>query len=98
MKPSGSMVDADTTRCSEAVAHGLAWSHVAPSRPISFPSGTMSLYTMALYLAPTTGRRERDHRGSLHHGRPDRERTEVKGESRFGAATVRADFSVERHS
>ena len=59
----------------------------------------MSLYTMALYLAPTTGRRERDHRGSLYHGRPDRERTEVKGKSRFlGGTKVRADFSVERHS
>ena len=82
VRPSGSMVGADTPRCSEVSHKDLLWSHFAPSRPISFSERYHEFVhdgTIGLYLASTIGRRKRDHSGSLHHGRPDRERTEVMG-------------------
>ena len=76
------MVDADTPRCSGVSHKELLLSCVAPSRPISFAErhyGFVHDDTIGLYLASTIGLLERDHCCSLHHGRPDRERTEAKG-------------------
>ena len=57
--------------------------------------------TFGLYLASNIGRRERDHCDTLHHGRPNRERTEMKGESRLGREgqqSERTSVSSDTHS
>ena len=55
--------------------------------------------TIGRYLVSTIGRQGRDHCDSLQHGRPDRVRTETKGESRFGGQQYeRTSVSSDTHS